>query len=136
MREYIGLIHKDPDSDYGVSFPDFPGCVTAGHTLEEARILAQEALTLHVGGMLEDEQEIPAPSSLDRIMQDLETNDFIAVLAVAPSQSPRAVRVNVTFPEDVLSAIDSYAEEHGLSRSGFLARAAKDAMARRGAGFR
>ena len=36
-RIYIGLVHKDPESDYGVSFPDLPGCVTAGHTFEGAK---------------------------------------------------------------------------------------------------
>ena len=35
--EYIAYLHKDKGSDYGVSFPDFPGCITAGKTLEEAR---------------------------------------------------------------------------------------------------
>ena len=48
-RTYTGLIHKDPDSDYGVSFPDLPGCITAGHTVEEAREMAAEALALHLG---------------------------------------------------------------------------------------
>ncbi len=37
MRNYIGLIHKDADSDYGASFPDFPGLVTAGTDLDDAR---------------------------------------------------------------------------------------------------
>ena len=46
--EYIAYLHKDKNSDFGVSFPDFPGCVTAGKTLEEARKLAVEALTLHM----------------------------------------------------------------------------------------
>ena len=44
MSTYIALIRKDPDSDYGVDFPDFPGCVTAGSTLDEARSMADEAL--------------------------------------------------------------------------------------------
>jgi len=44
MRPYIALIHKEPKSDFGVSFPDFPGCVSAGSTLEEAASLAAEAL--------------------------------------------------------------------------------------------
>ncbi|MBL0942631.1 MAG: type II toxin-antitoxin system HicB family antitoxin, partial [Alphaproteobacteria bacterium] len=35
---YIALIHKDKNSDFGVSFPDFPGCITAGKTLDEARV--------------------------------------------------------------------------------------------------
>jgi predicted RNase H-like HicB family nuclease len=44
MCQFIALIHKDADSDYGVSFPDLPGCVTAGATLDEARDMAAEAL--------------------------------------------------------------------------------------------
>ena len=42
-RTYIGLVHKDAGGDYGVSFPDLPGCVTAGATLEEARETATQA---------------------------------------------------------------------------------------------
>ena len=49
-RQYIGLIHKDTDSDYGVSFPDFPGVITAGATLDDARALAEEALSFHSRG--------------------------------------------------------------------------------------
>jgi len=43
--DYIAIIHKDPDSDFGVSFPDFPGCITAGRTLDEAKEMAREALS-------------------------------------------------------------------------------------------
>jgi predicted RNase H-like HicB family nuclease len=46
--EYIAYLHKDRDSDFRVSFSDFPGCVTAGKTLEEARRMAAEALALHI----------------------------------------------------------------------------------------
>ena len=63
MRPYIALIHKDAKSDYGVSFPDLPGCVTAGATLEEARAMASEALALHLEGMAEDGDAIPEPLS-------------------------------------------------------------------------
>lgn len=67
MPHYIALIHKDPDSDYGVSFPDFPGCVTAGRSLEEARTLAEKALSFHARGMAEDGEPLPAPSTLNTI---------------------------------------------------------------------
>jgi predicted RNase H-like HicB family nuclease len=46
--EYIAHLHKDRKSDFGVSFPDFPGCVAAGRTLEEARRMAIEALAFHI----------------------------------------------------------------------------------------
>jgi predicted RNase H-like HicB family nuclease len=65
---YIALVHKDPDSDFGVSFPDFPGLVTAGRTLEEAKAMAEEALALHIAGMEEDGEDIPEPLSLDELM--------------------------------------------------------------------
>src|SRR5690606_32347225 len=123
-------IHKDVDSDYGVSFPDFPGCVTAGGTLEEARVMAQEALSLHVAGMLEDGDAVPAPSSLDAIMAAPENAGSVAVLALAPDVAPKAVRVNVTIPEDALTLIDRFAEREGFTRSGFLVKAALSAIRR------
>lgn len=55
----LALVHKDHKSDFGVSFPDFPGCVTAGATLDEAKALAAEALALHFDGLVED-GEVPS----------------------------------------------------------------------------
>jgi predicted RNase H-like HicB family nuclease len=54
MSSYIALIRKDAHSDFGVDFPDFPGCVSAGETLDEARRMAREALELHVSGILDE----------------------------------------------------------------------------------
>jgi len=129
MAEYIALIHKDADSDYGVSFPDFPGCVTAGATLDEARSLAAEALALHVEGLLEDGETLPAPSPLSEVMALRENRDAVAFLVPLPSRPSRAVRVNITLPEDVLAQIDSYAEAHGYTRSGLIAAATKRLIA-------
>jgi predicted RNase H-like HicB family nuclease len=129
MRQYIALIHKDPDSDYGVSFPDLPGVATAGSTLDEARAMAAEALALHLEGMAEDGEDIPAPSSMEEIMKDAENKKAVAVLIEAPTAAVKTVRVNVTLPADALEEIDRYAESHGLTRSGFLTQAARKAMA-------
>lgn len=124
MRQYIGLIHKEAESDYGVSFPDFPGVVTAGRDLDEARAMAEEALTFHVDSLVEDGEAIPEPSSLQAVMADAVNRDGVAIVVAVKSQ-PKAIRVNITLPEDVLQLIDRYAASHGLSRSGFLAHAAK-----------
>ena len=129
MRPYIALIHKDRDSNYGVSFPDLPGCVTAGATLKEARALASEALALHLEGMAEDGEAIPEPSTIDALMTERENKDAVAFLVDAPKVVSKAVRINITLPSDVLDEIDRYAEDQGLSRSGFLPRAAKREMA-------
>lgn len=128
MRNFIGLIHKDPDSDYGVSFPDFPGLITAGTDLDDARRMAEEALAFHVEGMVEDGEAIPEPSSLEEIMSAPDNRDAVAVLVPLKSQAKKAVRLNITLPEDVLEKIDAYAEAHGLTRSGFLAQAARRQM--------
>lgn len=124
MRNYIGLIHKDADSDYGVSFPDFPGVVTAGNDLDDARKMAEEALALHVEGMIEDGEAIPEPTSLEAVMSDPENKGGVAILVSLKSESKKSVRINVTLPEDILKEIDAFAASRGYTRSGFLARAA------------
>ena len=125
MVAYIALLHKDADSDFGVSFPDLPGCVSAGTTLDDARAMAEEALALHLAGLLEDGEAIPEPSGLDAVMADAANRDGVAVLISAPVLAARAVRVNITLPEDLLADVDRYAQDHGMSRSGLLATAVR-----------
>jgi len=125
---YIALIHKDANSDYGVSFPDLPGAITAGTDLDDARSMAEEALAFHIKGMIEDGEAVPEPSTLEQIMNDPENRSGVAILVSAKTYAPKTVRVNVTLPEDVLDKIDSFAEAHGYTRSGFLVQAAKSVM--------
>lgn len=129
MRNYIGVIHKDADSDFGVSFPDFPGVATAGITLDDARAMAEEALALHAEGLLQDGEPIPEPSTLEEIMSDPDNRSGVAILVSLKTEQPKAVRVNVTLPADVLEQIDRYAEVHGFTRSGLLTQAAKKMIA-------
>jgi predicted RNase H-like HicB family nuclease len=80
VLRYIWLIHKDAGSDYGVSFPDFPGLVTAGKDLDDARAMAKNALAFHVEGLAEDGEAIPKASMLRTIMADPENWDGVAFL--------------------------------------------------------
>ena len=129
MANYIAVVHKDPKSDFGVSFPDFPGCITAGGTIDEAKDMAYDALSLHIKGMLEDGENIPAPSKLEDIMDDPDYSDAAAILVVSVSEAkPRSIRVNITVPEDMLRKIDSIAKKRGMSRSSFLVHAAQNAI--------
>jgi predicted RNase H-like HicB family nuclease len=121
MTAYIALIRKEPGSDFGVDFPDFPGCVTAGRTLDEARRMASDALDLHIRGMVEDSEQLPEPSSLDTIMADAGNRDAVAFLVDAASKPTRSVRVNVMLPADLVEAIDRSTN----NRSRFLADAAR-----------
>jgi predicted RNase H-like HicB family nuclease len=85
MRHYIALIHKDADSDYGVSFPDLPGLISAGTDLDEARTMAAEALALHLEGLAEDGFAPPEPSSLAQILANPRNRAGVAVAIAGPS---------------------------------------------------
>jgi predicted RNase H-like HicB family nuclease len=127
MENYIALIRKDPDTSYGVDFPDFPGCVSGGETLDEALENAREALVLHVEGMLEDGQAVPSPSTVDAVIDDPHNRDALAVVVELPRIKGRAVRVNITLDEHLLRKIDTVTR----NRSAFLTDAAEAELTRR-----
>ncbi len=77
---YIALVHKDRDTSYGVSFPDVPGCISAGDTFEEAIANAAEALAGHFATMRADGDRIPPARSIETLRDDA---DFIADAADA-----------------------------------------------------
>lgn len=132
MTEYIAVIHKEKDSDYGASFPDLPGVIAVAEKLEDLRGLAQEALALHLEGMAEDGQELPAPSSLEAIAGNPDHDDAAALIVIAAPETGRpSVRVNITLPDTMLDRIDRRAAELGMTRSGFLLQAAKREMERK-----
>jgi len=121
VSSYIALLRKESDSDYGVEFPDFPGCVSAGRTLEEAQRQARRALELHLAGMTEDGEPIPAPSSLDEIFaSDWGTRGAVPFLVTVEEPEPRAVRVNITLKPSVLRRLDEEAARIRLSRSAMI----------------
>jgi len=124
VANYIALIRKDPGSDFGVEFPDFPGCVSARRDLDEARRMAAEALALHIQGMLEDGVPLPSPSSLDTIMNDTANRDAVAFLVDSVGAPPRGVRLIVILPEDLVREIDRTTR----NRSRFLAEAAREKL--------
>ena len=103
--EYIAYLHKDGKSDFGISFPDFPGCLTAGKTLEEARRMAAEALALHIRGMAEDGEAIPEPSTIDDVATDPAMKGAVAFLVSADLE--KTVRVNITARESQIDAVEA-----------------------------
>jgi predicted RNase H-like HicB family nuclease len=75
MTGYVALVHKDEGTSYGVSFPDVPGCTSAGDTLDEALANAAEALAGHLALMRADGDQIPEPRSVAAIKADLSLLD-------------------------------------------------------------
>lgn len=121
--EYIAYLHKDKNSDCGVSFPDFPGCITAGSSLEEARRMAAEALAFHVAEMREDGDAIPEPSTLDDLRGDPAMKGAVAFLTEL-REPERTVRINITARQSQIAEIDRRARARGLTRSSYIVQTA------------
>lgn len=127
MTHVIALIHEEAGS-FGISFPDFPGCISTADTLDEVVQRGAQALALHIEGMIEDGETIPQPRSLAVLKADPDfTEDFAdAIVAAVPIELPgKAVRVNITMDEHLLQAVDRAAAATGATRSGYLAEAAR-----------
>jgi predicted RNase H-like HicB family nuclease len=121
---YPAVIDKDADSDYGVVFPDFPGCVSAGGTIDEAIAMAAEALALHITGTIEDGEVLPAPTPADAIVADPDVR-MVCIVMVPVTMPAKIKRINITIDERLLAQIDAVSN----NRSGFLADAARRALA-------
>lgn len=123
-----GLIHK-AKGRYGISFPDFPGAVSAGASVEEAMRRGAETLRFHIEGMIEDKEPLPIRRDLDALGKDktfrTDAKDgvVVAVLVELPGKS---TRVNVMLDESLLGAIDRAAKARGQTRSAFLSEAARE----------
>lgn len=124
---YPIYVHKDEHSAYGASFPDFPGCFAAADELHALPLAAQEAVEAHFGA---DSDPVPAPSSPDRWTHNDDYSDGFWMLVDIDLRRirPRAVRLNISLPEDLLARIDEAAKARGATRSGFLAEAARRAI--------
>ncbi|MBN1314805.1 MAG: type II toxin-antitoxin system HicB family antitoxin [Anaerolineales bacterium] len=130
---YPVVIHKDPDSDYGVTVPDLPGCFSAGDTLDDALHNVVEAIECHIEGMLMDGESIPTPKSVETHQGNPDHVDGIwAFVSVDITKlSGKTRRVNITLPERILNLMDKYAAEHGETRSGLISEAAIEYIASR-----
>jgi len=125
--KYPVLIHKENNSEFGVTVPDIPGCFTCGETLEEALKNLQDAVECYYEG--ETACAPPIPSSIETLMNnhDFYTDGGFWVLTDIDFSflSKKTIRVNITMPEYKLIMIDRAAKAHGLSRSAFLMQAAE-----------
>ena len=125
---YVAFIHRD-ETGFGVSFPDFPGCVSIGDTVDDAVRHGSEALAFHVEGLLDDGEAVPSPSSIDAIKADPGLADWRreADLVLIPLLRDRgsSQRVNISLDRGLLEAIDDEARQRRMTRSAFLATAAR-----------
>jgi predicted RNase H-like HicB family nuclease len=125
------VIHKDSDSDFGVTVPDVQGCFSAGATLEEAIAMAREAIECHLEGLLMDGEALLLPTSIENHQRNPAYSQGVwALVDIDVSRlGVKSQRIDITIPEFILNAVDQYARERGESRSGVLAQAVTEYMA-------
>ena len=82
--QYLVRVNKDPDSDWGASVPDLPGCVATGKTIDSALRRIEGAIKLHLRGMREDGMKPPRPRQRSvRPRRTARQVDFFATVEVA-----------------------------------------------------
>jgi predicted RNase H-like HicB family nuclease len=91
MTYYIALVHKDPDSSFGLSFPDVRRCYSVADTLEELAVNESEALSL-LAEAGDDDFDLPAPRSIDSLRLDPDFQDAAREALVLLVPAPAAPR--------------------------------------------
>ena len=134
MTQFVGVADKQPESAWGIWFPDVPGCTSAADTPDGLFTSACQALEFHL-----EDLEAPRPRPPEEIMKLKGVRDDMArgaVLMMVPllSAENRKVRMNVTGNAYLVGAIDDAARQRGITRSAFLMQAARREIAGGGAG--
>ena len=128
---YVAVIEKDADSAFGVWFPDVEGCFSAGETVEEAVANATAALRQHAEAVESAGRRVPAARSVDDVLLDEDVVASIesgSVMFAVPllADAGRTVRINISLDKALVDQIDMAATARGLTRSAFLAQAARE----------
>ena len=130
MARYVALVDGKAGA-YGVTVPDLPGCTSGGRTTDQALRNAIEAVRLWAEDAIADGEALPQPCSVETLRADPEIADAIAkgaALAIVPLllDAGRPAKANLSIDAGLLAAIDEAAEARGLTRSAFLATAARE----------
>jgi predicted RNase H-like HicB family nuclease len=137
MIYYVGILDGSGDV-WGVRIPDCPGCHGGGATPEAAISDAISALREWAAEIRTDGAQLPKARPMAQILVDPESGPQLttgesSVLIPLLLDAGRTVRANVTFDAGLLDAIDAEAERRGLTRSAFLASAAREEIEARSA---
>lgn len=122
---YFGVFELSTEGNFGVYFPDLPGCISMGDNFEHAQRMAEEALGLHLWGMEKDGDNIPAPTQPP--FKDIPDGAIIVPVTVFPEvvkneMDNRAVKTNITLP----AWLKELAEKQGVNFSQITQAALKE----------
>lgn len=123
--KYIALLEKEKKG-FGVTFPDFPACVTFGTDEEEAVDMAHESLSMFTELLRENGQALPEPSTPSAIKA--QAGDRKLVTVEISEDGGDFEEVEVTMHRFLLERIEKYSDRYGVSPADFLAVAARDAI--------
>jgi len=123
MRYPVAIEPGSDENAFGIVVPDLPGCFSAGDTLDEAMVGAEEAVAAWLDAALDAGMAIPAPSTLDVLRLNPDYADWtFAVISLDPALlDDSSERVNITLPRRVLKRLDALARAAGETRSGYIA---------------
>ena len=130
MTRYVALVDGKPGA-YGVTVPDLPGCTSAAATTDEALRRATEAVQLWAEDALADGETLPEARTAEALRADPEVAAALAegaALAIVPLilDAGRPAKANLSLDAGLLAEIDEAAAARGLTRSAFLASAARE----------
>ena len=125
---FTAIIETGEEPGYSVFFPDLPGCASAGDTVEEAARNAEEALSLHLAGLIEEGEPVPRPTPPERIGHDPDVSEAARML-VRGELPGRSVRLNISMDEGLVAAVDQAAKQRQTTRSGLLSEAVRRMLA-------
>jgi predicted RNase H-like HicB family nuclease len=134
QRFYPAVLERGDHGAVGLWFPDFPGCVAAGRSQEEAMARSSDALEEAMRGCAERDQRLPEPTPVQEIAPPPGC-DVIGIVAVGASTPDPSERVNVYLPKSLIDRIDRLAAELGMNRSSFFGMAASQMLTFHAAGF-
>jgi predicted RNase H-like HicB family nuclease len=134
MKFTIAIEVGTKKTAFGVVVPDLPGCFSAGDTVEEAFDRVREAIDVHCEILAEEGRDLPQPKSMSTWQADPEYAGWTWGIVEVPIERyfGPAEKINITVPARILKRIDEYAARHNESRSGFLVRAAEEAIRKTG----
>jgi predicted RNase H-like HicB family nuclease len=127
QRFYPAVLERGAKQTFAVWFPDFPGCVAAARTQEDAIAKAQDSLAGAVMTHYEQNNALPEPTPFEKVVLPRQC-DLISLVAVGVDPPDPSERVNIYLPKSLLDRLDRRANELGMSRSSYFGWAANLAL--------
>ncbi len=121
---FVALARSASTGGYAADFPDLPGLTVEGADIADLVVSALEAVQKELQRLTDEGLDWPKPAALDAFQPQAGVVPFIVDVAVEDTP----VRVNISIGERLLKRIDQAAETRGMSRSGFIASAARTAL--------